>query len=198
MPSAQAVVKGGGALGPTAGAAAPRRPSASCDAPPRKDARASRHRIAATGLGAAGAGHRPPGCRPRSLDEVLEAGPSPPAQRHAHSRHTARHPAAAATPATTPHTVAHIVMGGTSGRHTHGEVRHPWRVGRPRRGGGRRLGREPGDRLDRPRSCCQCVATRYQHVRSTDRPGSGGDRGLRAADGALDTCQRRFRRTPGP
>ena len=36
-----------------------RRPSASCDAPPRKDARASRHRIAATGLGAAVAGHRP-------------------------------------------------------------------------------------------------------------------------------------------
>ena len=26
-----------------------------------------------------------PGCRPRSPDEVLEAGPSPPAQRHAHS-----------------------------------------------------------------------------------------------------------------
>ena len=46
-------------------AVGPPRPFASCDAAPRKDARASRHRITATGLGAAVAGHRPPRVPPK-------------------------------------------------------------------------------------------------------------------------------------
>ena len=86
-------------------ARASRRPSASCDAPPRKDARASRHRIAATGLGAAVAGHRPPRVPPkisrRGSRGRTEPPPSPtprpqpahgaPSRRRGHTREHAPH-----------------------------------------------------------------------------------------------------------
>ena len=142
----------GGPTRPTPPPRAPHRPSASCDAAPRKDARASRHRIAATGLGAAVAGHRPPRVPPkiprrgsRGRTEPPSPTPSPqpahgaPSRRRGHTREPA------------PHSRPHRHGWHQWPTHARG-VLHPWRAGRPRRGGGRRLGR--------PLSCCQCVATR--------------------------------------
>ena len=72
-------------------------PSAAPRGRPRRapSPRATRHRVRMRGPPGTGSRRRAwgrrspdtarPGCRPRSPDEVLEAGPSPPAQRHAHS-----------------------------------------------------------------------------------------------------------------
>ena len=118
--------------------------------------RATRHRVRMRGPPGTGSRRRAwgrrspdtarPGCRPRSPDEVLEAGPSPPAQRHAHSpAHGVSSRRRSHTRDPAPHSRPHRHGWHQWPAHAR-ESATPGGRGRPRRGGGRRLGREPGDR----------------------------------------------------
>ena len=141
---------------------APPRPFASCDAAPRKDARASRHRITATGLGAAVAGHRPPRVPPKIPRRGSQGRTEPPSPTPRPQPGTRR-----AIPPPQPHQRPCPTQSPTSPRvapvaGTRTGVRHSWRAGPP-------VGRSRR-RSEIKRSSRKCELLDFESKRSGEHP----------------------------